>query len=408
MLAESALILTIDRLGAGFLGPYGNTWIETPAFNRLASQGLLCETVLADSPQLAALFHAYWTGRHAAAPTGAQRPRSLLELAQAAGAATILVTDEPTLVEHPLAAGFSQQIVVPISESKASAASVEECQLASLMQAAIEVLPTLQSPFLLWIHARGMSGDWDAPAELRNQFAAEDDPLPGDSVEPPERQLAANADPDELLQMVHAYAGQVALADLCLEALLDALAEQPFAHRTLLTVTAPRGYPLGEHGRVGPCDEALYGELLQVPLLIRTPDGSGALVRSHELVQPSDLHDLIAQACGWSAAQPAGILPAILSDSPHTPRDAAVAVSENQRAIRTPAWFLRETLLDGAWHRELFVKPDDRWEINEISSRGGEIPELLSAAIDRFLVAAAAGTLTELPPLDERLRELWR
>jgi hypothetical protein len=412
MLAESALVLTIDRLGAGFLGPYGNTWIETPAFNRLASQALLCETALSDSPHLEAAFRAYWTGLHAAQPAasqaGATSPPSLPARARAAGAATILVTDEPALAGHPLAGDFSERIVVPLSPSRLPAAGAEETQLAKLMQAAIDLLPNLPYPFLLWVHARGMGGEWDAPTELRRQFASEDDPLPGNFVEPPEQLLEANADPDDLLKLVHAYGGQVTLADLCLGALLAALDEQDFASRTLLVVTAPRGYPLGEHRRIGPCDGALYGELLQVPLLVRAPANVGALVRAHELVQPGDLHALIGQACGWSAGQATGILAAILNDEPHAPRELAVAVSENERAIRTAGWFLREARLAGEWQRELFVKPDDRWEVNEVASRGGEVPELLSDALARFLTAAAAGTLADLPPLDERLREVWQ
>ena len=31
-------------------------------------------------------------------------------------------------------------------------------------------------------------------------------------------------------------------------------------------VTSPRGFPLGEHRRIGECDQALYGELLHVPV----------------------------------------------------------------------------------------------------------------------------------------------
>ena len=75
-------------------------------------------------------------------------------------------------------------------------------------------------------------------------------------------------------------AGQVALADMCLGMLLDCLDEHRLRGETLFVATSPRGYPLGEHRRVGPCDEPLYGELLHVPLLIRFPGSKHALVRS--------------------------------------------------------------------------------------------------------------------------------
>src|SRR5262249_56411820 len=132
-------------------------------------------------------------------------------------------------------------------------------------------------PFLLWIHTQGMNGPWDAPLEMRYQFADEDDPVPPDLVSPPQKTLAADYDPDELLGLAHAHAGQVALVDYCLGMLLEALEEHPLASETLLAVTSPRGYPLGEHLRVGPANEALYGELLHVPLFLRLPDQITAL-----------------------------------------------------------------------------------------------------------------------------------
>ena len=61
---KNVVVVTIDRLGAGYLGPYGNTWIETPSFNRLASRSLLLETTIAASPELASTFHSYWSGTH--------------------------------------------------------------------------------------------------------------------------------------------------------------------------------------------------------------------------------------------------------------------------------------------------------------------------------------------------------
>ena len=54
----------------------------------------------------------------------------------------------------------------------------------------------------------------------------------------------------------------------------------PGSDETLLTLTSSRGFPLGEHGRVGPCDGALFGELVHVPWMIRLPDAAGAALRS--------------------------------------------------------------------------------------------------------------------------------
>jgi len=61
------------------------------------------------------------------------------------------------------------------------------------------------------------------------------------------------------------------------------------ADRPLLIVTSPRGYPLGEHGRLGHGDDSLHGESLNVPCLIRFPDQAHAAQRTRNLIQPPDL-----------------------------------------------------------------------------------------------------------------------
>jgi arylsulfatase A-like enzyme len=276
---------------------------------------------------------------------------------------------------------------------------------------AIEAIEQTTEPLLAWIHARGMAGAWDAPREFRERFADSEDPSPPDLLVPPERRLDRHADPDEILGMVQAYAGQVQIADECLEMLLDALDQRPQREETLLAVTAPRGYPLGEHGRVGPCDEALYSELLHVPLLVRLPGNEGRLVRTQRLVQPSSLYATIIEVCGWGELTDAQRGLSLLRDArgEEAPgRACAVATGSGQRAIRTSAWQMRESNQDGETRRELFAKPDDRWEANEVSSLCGEVTALLAAELDHFEQAARAGQLAEFAPPPELLLDCWR
>jgi len=221
--------------------------------------------------------------------------------------------------------------------------------------------------------------------------------------------LRAGFDPDQLLGYVQAYAGQVALADLCLGMLLEALDVQERAEQPLFAVTSPRGFPLGEHLRVGACDEALYGELLHVPLIVRLPGRQHALARCQRLMQPHELGGLIAECCGWGEGVPttgSSLLAEIEGARPSMPR-AACSFGRGQRSIRTPAWFLREEQPE-AKRYELFAKPDDRWEANEVAARCGEVVELLAAELDRFEQAARSGQLSQSTPLAEQLYELWR
>ena len=399
---SSAIIFVHDRLGSGFLGPYGNTWVETQSCNRLASEGLLCEFMVSDSPELATVYRSYWTGRHAM--DGRPVEETLPEAAAKAGLRTILLTDEVPVAEHPLAE-FVENILLPLDDVTAPAREIEATQIARLTQVAMEVISRQREPYLLWIHSRGMSGPWDAPLEYRNAFRDEDDPQPGDFTAPPLIKKDT-FDPDELLRYVHAYAGQVTVMDLCLGALLDAVEEHPLAKDTLFAFTSPRGYPLGEHGQVGPVEDALYGEVLNVPLLLRLPRGSGALMRTHELIQPSDLHDLLRAQLVLSSPS---LLLDIAEGRDHPPRDSACAVAKGERAIRTPAWFLRDVRKNGEEPRaELFAKSDDRWEVNEVASRAADITEELKAALEVFEQAARVGRLGELAPLADALSDQWR
>ena len=72
-----------------------------------------------------------------------------------------------------------------------------------------------------------------------------------------------------------------------------------------------------------------------------------------------------------------------------------IAGSGGQQAIRTPAWYLR----DGA-EPELFAKPDDRWEVNDVSDRCEEVVDSLRSALVEYEESVRSGHLTELPPLE--------
>jgi len=430
MSLRSAVVVVVDRLGAGFLGPYGNTWLETPALNSLASQSLLVETVLADSPHLADIYRSYWTGRHSLAGGDAawtasgvvsgqgflqseqssarndSHPLSLATALTQRNIATVLVTDEPQVAEHPLAAAFEQIVRVPSATVIRCADDPSDTGMARLFAAAAEALAGLNQSYLLWIHCRGMEGAWDAPLSYREQFRDEEDPRPGDFAAPPQIRIDQSFDPDELLKLQHAYAGQVSLLDEQLAAVFETL-QQRLEEELLLAATSPRGYPLGEHGRVGSCDHALYAELLQVPLLVRFPHQQGALVRSAEILQPADLGMAVAEHFGLPLEVPSALYQFVRHED-HPPREVAVAAGDNERAIRTPAWFLRESHGSDQRRLELFAKPDDRWEVNDVSSRCQHELELLVAALDRFQGSLRQPAIAPLAPLPEILRDTWR
>ncbi len=286
----NAICLCVDRLHVGYLGAYGNTWINTPALDRLASQSFVFDQMLVDSPHLEPLYRAYWQGWHALCPSPPPEPRpSLPALLRDAGVNTVLLTDEPQVARHPVSVDFDEVIEIDPPWQPQNAAEIEQTHFARCFVQMIEWLEAAQGPFLLWCHLGGLGTTWDAPLSFREAYCEEGDPPPPATADVPDRMLAEDYDPDELFGITQSYAGQVGLLDTCVGALLEFLKGLPAGRETLLSLNSARGFPLGEHRRVGPCDGALFAALVHVPWMVRFPDAAGAAVRSPALVEPADL-----------------------------------------------------------------------------------------------------------------------
>lgn len=392
----NAICLVLDCLHTGFLGPYGNTWIHTPAWNRLAAEAFTFDCATVDSPQLDVTCRSFWTFTHALAADAAEQP-SLPARVREAGLTPVLMTDDPHVAAHPLAGEFEEVVAIERPTSPQVAEQLDETHFAWCFAQLVDWLEHAPEKYFLWCHLGGLGTAWDAPLEYREAYADADDPEPYGGAEPPERLLPADYDPDELLGIVHAYAGQISLLDICLGGLLNWLDDCP----ALLAVAGARGFPLGEHGRVGLCDSPLYGELVQVPLLLRTPDGWGAAARSQALVQPADLSATLLDLWGVDAPPKTfgtSLLPVLRGERERVRDCVVLQGAGSERGVRTPAWYMR-----GVEPPELFVKPDDRWEANDVANRCGDVVEQLNAILSHARQSATATHHPHLPSLPENL-----
>ncbi len=373
---RNVICLLVDRLQAAEVGAYGNTWIHTPELDRLAGESFLFDRALADTLELDRLYRGFWQGLPAVWPQDADSGRPALPaLASAAGMETILLTDDTAVHALGAAAGFGQRTLIPGPQTAELAGEIEATGAAHFVGAAGEVLESIRQPFFLWLHAAGMAGPWDAPYELRRQYADEEDPAPPEFTAPPCRMLSDDYDPDELLGIAHAYAGQVSLWDTCLGALVEQLRSGPLAKNTLLVLLSPRGFPLGEHLRVGPLDDALYNEHVQIPWLMRFPDALAATARSQALVVPADLPGTLAEWLDWPAEPFAGaghsLMPVVRWQASGVRQCVVLRSGRHEWAVRTPAWHLRVGGAEESPRIELYAKPSDRWEVNDIADRAG-------------------------------------
>ena len=387
-----AIVIAVDGLRASALGAYGNTWHPTPALDRLASESHVFDWMIADSPQLAGFYRAAWFGLETPRD-GVERELTqlgnvpnLARRCESAGVQTALTTDDQWVAEQADQLGFSEVRGLEFPEP-ATADAVADTELAQLFAIAADQIEswsvadaaTAAPPRLLWIHASGYHGAWDAPTELRQSLLDEEDPPALEFVVPPAR-LETN-DHDEQLLHRSAYAAQTMVLDQCVGMLLETLEGAGLADSTLIALVGCRGFALGEHGAVGSDVRELYGELTHVPLIVRLPDGGGAPPpRSSDLIQPREIAPLLLR---WFAATPEQTaLRAVITSDNAIASAAAAAVrgavfssgQDGELAVRTGSWSLRqvsEKASNGAQTAtvELFSKPDDRWEANEIADR---------------------------------------
>jgi arylsulfatase A-like enzyme len=399
-----AIVIAVDGLRASALGAYGNTWHPTPAIDRLASESLVFDWLIADSPQLAGFYRAAWFGIETPRD-GVERELtqlgdvpSLARRLEPAGIQAALTTDDQWLAEQADQLGFGEVRGLEFPEP-VTAEAVADTELAQLFaiaadqieswSAAVAEAATDVPPRLLWLHARGYHSAWDAPSELRQSLLDEEDPPAPEFVAPPTR-LETN-DHDELLLHRSAYAAQTIVLDQCIGMLLETLDAAGLTDSTLVALVGCRGFALGEHGALGSDVRDLYNELTHVPLIVRRPGGDSVPPRSSELVQPIDLLPSLLSWFIGAAEHVAGQKLFADHDTTAPPAREAVytAGQSGEVAVRTASWGLRQTANNGgdggeAGAIELFSKPDDRWEANEIADRCPSEAAAMLALADEF------------------------
>ena len=399
----NVVCLVIDRLHAGYLGAYGNTWVKTPSLDRLAAEAFLFDQFLIDTPELDQLYRSYWQGRHALrVQDGVDHLQTTLPiLLRQAGLAPTLLTDEPKVAHHELAREFDGVVEIDPPYAVKLADSMHQTHLAEFFARTVDWLESAQEPFFLWCHTQGLGGGWDAPLEFRTRYSDVDDPEPRDSAVVPCRVLEDNYDPDEVLVISQAYAGQVALLDTCVGGFLEFLKSESLGEETLLVLLSSRGFPLGEHGLIGSCGPGLNGELVHVPLMIRFPDRLGAAARTQSLTHPPDIWATVLDCVGNKHAGPPearSLVPTITGETTLSRDRLAVAGPHGCKAVRTPAWYLH----DGP-RPELYGKPDDRWEVNNVADRYPELVGSLRQALQQFEKSLTSQDACHLPSLADVL-----
>jgi hypothetical protein len=255
--------------------------------------------------------------------------------------------------------------------------------------------------WLLWLDLATLLQPWEPPEKYQRPYF-EDEPAAEDEdedeegerepLEPIGQIIEGPIDPaeDELFVRIHSsYAAAVTYLDGGIGRILDHLGD--ILEQTLIVVTTDVGPSLGEHGVVGV--PGLHEENVHIPLLMRLPGADAAGRRVAALTQAVDLAPTLADVfeVPLPGAQGFTLLPLIYGDAEKV-RDVACCRLPDAACLRTPEWALVLSQLGGESPRrpQLFVKPEDRSEVNDVLQHHLELADELEQHLRNLLARRAS------------------
>jgi arylsulfatase A-like enzyme len=386
------IVLEIDALNLAYLGCYGNDWIATPNLDRLAWEGAVFDQ------HFAGILQADATGQPRCQYQQAIPPHSQEQKANGPDLLQTLRNNDIFIRELTLA--FNQGM---------GGAELKACtELAA------------REKGLLWIHGPSLRPPWNLDEDMAGSYFDEEDPRQeGEVRENSEEELEDDEDEEaaeeqdeeydeevrvkslpwldppegplteleDMLRVQNTYAAAVTVLDAQIGRLVEALGSKGLLEQASLWITASSGLPLGEHGWLGFSDLNLHEATAHLPLLIRPPQSGLNGLRISALTQPADITATLLDYFGvlnyaasghslrpWLDGQIAPLRPFALSRW----QPGVLAV-----AVRTAEWTLHRKMTEGEEksNPQLFVRPDDRWEKNDV---GGQYPEVV-AELEKLL-----------------------
>lgn len=341
------IIVAAHGCGIGGLGPYGNEWIATPNLDRLAAEGEVYDRHFSACPDPVLTRRAWW--------------------ANLPGGAILIRNARPN---HDAPAG-EYAAFADVIDARPDAATA----LAKAVEAAID-----RDPSLVWIETDRLIPPWTVAQDVFEAYLEEltDEEPPDEAVPPWADPEPGEFDADDLdaWELLHrTYAAAMTAFDADLGRVFDLLRQRGLDATATWAFTSDFGFPLGQHGLLGPHRPHLHDEFVHLPLIVRRPGAVSAGMRVARFTQPEDVLPLL-------------MVQAIPDRPSVVTRWAVNGADEAALRTDTHALLLPLAVPDGDDPRPpmLFEKPDDRWEVNDIRQSNLDLADELEADLRGLLL----------------------
>jgi hypothetical protein len=406
------LVIAPAGLHLGYLGCYGNLWIDTGCLDALAAESAVFDQHISDCPCARGARRAWRTGRYDFSlsadklAAGPEASADILSMLRTRRASSLLITDSPSADQVHDNNGW--QKIHSIKAEKTTASYWGE-----LRQLASESIRQLKSSGLVWIETSFLIPPWFINGSSPGYFSSDSDESEGESIEPllkPKIGLVDSSDETTVARLQRTYAAAVSQLDRELGELSEELRSHDLYDSLMIIVTTDRGFPLGEHGLIGDSRPWLHEELVHTPLIIRMAHEVASGARISGLTQPVDLMPTLLEAFDFdltsAGCRGSSLLPLIHSQQERI-RDFACSGlqvgDEREYSLRTADWafLLPQHTNSGDLgpplrDRQLYVKPDDRWEVNNVLQHDLEFAEQLEHRL-LALMNATSGQAHGMP-----------
>ncbi len=354
----NVVLIVIDSLRKDHVGAYGNDWIKTPNLDSFAGESLKFTRAYPESTPTIPARRAIHTGfRSFPFRDWSPRPEydvnlygwqpilqdqpTLAEMLRDEGYSTMLTTDtlhmfRPSYNFHrgfgvfDFIRGQERDLYRPVSLMPEG--GLEKCLIGGetaqrtedilrqylantagrnreedwfsprLFGRASELLESAreQQPFFMVVDSYDVHEPWDPPKKYVDLY--------DDGYDGPEPYVPAYGSSDYLTgrqvdRMRALYAGEVTMVDTWFGRFMEKADGMGLADNTLFMLLSDHGILLGEHGTVGKKASAMYNEIVDVPFLIRHPNGKGAGEESDYYASTHDVAPTVLGALGIKAPQ---------------------------------------------------------------------------------------------------------